>query len=642
MKKNNFYVFTGGPSSGKTTVLKLLEEKGFLTSYEPARIFIEEQIRKGKEASEIRKNELEFQLKILTLNIQREKQFSSDEIVFMDRAIPDSFAYIKHAGGNSKKLIKKMNGKLSYKQVFLFRMLPFVKDHARVENHRQAKQIEKLLIETYNRVGLRPIIVPVMSPRKRLKFILNHMKEDKKITDYTYTSVFSWRYGSEEMRQIFSEKNKYILWRKIWVSLARAQRRAGLLSKQELDDLIRNQNKINISRILQLEKQTNHDVVAAIKEFAETAKKGGGKIHLGATSYDIVDNASTMQIKQALDNVEKNVVQTLKLFNKLIGKYADVACMGFTHLQPAEPTTVGYRLAFYAQDFLIDLELLRFVKTQLKAKGIKGAVGTSASYEKILEGKKMSSAQLEDKVMNDLDLNPFLVSSQVSTKKIDYLVLSVLNSIASSSAKFANDLRIMQSPAYGEWSEPFGKNQVGSSAMPFKRNPIRSEKITSLARYVSTLPQVALGNATHSYLERTLDDSANRRIIFPDAFLPTDEILLTLSKILDGFQIHSKRIEYNLSLYGPFSSTENIIIELVKKGFDRQKAHELLRTISMKAWEEIQDGKLNPIQVLLKEDSTVSKYLTEKELKKMLDVTKHTGTAKKRSLQLVKKIKKSL
>ena len=458
----------------------------------------------------------------------------------------------------------------------------------------------------------------------------------------TYTSVFSWRYGSDEMRKIFSEKNKYLLWRRIWVTLAKQQRKAGLISKKELGDLIRNEGKLDISRILQIEKQNNHDVVAAIKEFAEHAKKGGGKIHLGATSYDIVDNAATIQAKEALDIIESKLVQALKELSKKIGTYADLTCMGYTHLQPAEPTTVGYRLAFYAQDLLIDLQYLRFVGTQLKAKGMKGAVGTSASYVKLLEKNKINADQMEERVMKGLGLQSLLISSQVGTKKIDYLILSVLNSIGASCAKFANDLRIMQSPSFGEWSEPFGKKQVGSSAMPFKRNPIRSEKITSLARYVSSLPQVALGNAAHSYLERTLDDSANRRIIFPDAFLAVDEILITLGQVLSGLQIHKKRISYNLSLYGPFSATENIIIELVKKGANRQEVHELLRNIAMKAWEDIQNGKENSLVSLLCEDTMIKKYLKPNEIDKLLDVSKHTGTAKKRSLLLVKKIRKSL
>src|SRR3989344_3612929 len=352
-------------------------------------------------------------------------------------------------------------------------------------------------------------------------------------TDFsTFISPFTWRYGSEEMRIIFSEEHKYKIWRKIWVALAKAQHMAGLVTRQELNDLEKNQDKIDINKILEIEKETKHDVVAAIKEFAQLAKIGGGKIHLGATSMDVVDNTDTIRMKEALEIVEKKLVSLLKKFSQKIEKYADVPCLGFTHLQPAEPTTVGYRFAFYAQDLLLDFEYLQFVKKIMKGKGLKGAVGTSASYTALLKNNKMSAEKLEDMAMKKLGIDPLLVTSQVSTRKLDYFVLNLLSSTASSLSKFAADLRILQSPMYGEWSEPFGKKQVGSSAMPFKKNPINSEKICSLARIIDKLPQVALENATLSYLERTLDDSANRRIIIPEAFLALDEILDTADKII--------------------------------------------------------------------------------------------------------------
>ncbi len=642
MKKNNLIVITGGPSAGKTTLLNQLEKEGYQITPEMARVLIDKEREKGRTTKEIRKNELKFQDEVLKMKISFEKKQDKNKLVFLDRGIPDTSAYLKLIGKRQTKLLKKSLRHCSYQNVFLLKQLPFKKDYARTESPKQAKQLEKLLLEAYNRVGIDPVIVPVMSRHKRLKFVLSFMKEKKKDKYDSYSSVFSWRYGSEEMRKIFSERNKYLLWRKIWVTIAKHQKKAKLISKVELDDLIRNQNKINITRILQIEKQTGHDVVAAIKEFAEQAKKGGGKIHLGATSYDIVDNAATIQTQQALDLIQKQLVDVLKKFKKKIKQYADLTSMGFTHLQPAEPTTVGYRLAFYAQDLLIDLQLLRFIETQLKAKGLKGAVGTSASFVKLLVKSKVTSDNLEKKVMKDLGLDPLLITSQVSTKKFDYLVLSSLNSIASSAAKFANDLRIMQSPSFGEWSEPFGKKQVGSSAMPFKKNPISSEKIVSLARYIAALPSVVAGNVSNSYLERTLDDSANRRVIFPDAFLATDEILTTFSRILEGLVVHENRIQHNLSVYGSFAATENIIIELVKKGVDRQKAHELLRQIAMKTWEDIQNGKSNPIKEFLMENTIIAKYLKPKEIEKLLDVSKHTGTAKRRALQLVKKIQKAL
>jgi adenylosuccinate lyase len=288
-------------------------------------------------------------------------------------------------------------------------------------------------------------------------------------TDFsTFISPFTWRYGSAEMRQIFSEEHKYQIWRKIWISLAEVQYKAGLVSKKELDDLKKNQNNIDIARALEIEKETKHDVVAAIKEFAEKAKIGGGKIHLGATSMDIVDNTDTIRMSEGIDIIEKKLQKLLKLFSKKIEDYAKTPCIGFTHLQPAEPTTVGYRFAFYAQDLLLDFEYLQFVKKLIKGKGLKGAVGTGASYTALLRDNKMSAEQLEEEVMKKLGIDPLLISSQVSTRKLDYFVLTLLSSISSSLNKFASDLRILQSPMYGEWAEPFGKNQL-IFTMPFKK-----------------------------------------------------------------------------------------------------------------------------------------------------------------------------
>ncbi len=455
----------------------------------------------------------------------------------------------------------------------------------------------------------------------------------------TYQSPFSWRYGSEKMRGIFSEENKYRTWRKLWVALAKAQNSTGLVSTEELKDLEKNVDDFDIGRILEIEKDTNHDVVSALKEFSEKAKIGGGKIHLGATSQDIVDNAETLRNKEALNIIEEKLISVLKLLEEKISKYADHACMGYTHLQPAEPTTLGYRFAFYAQDLLLDLGQLRFIKQTIKGKGLKGAVGTAASYSALLKGTTTTPAQLEEKFLKDLDLDAVLISSQVNPRKFDYFILSSLASIASSISKFAFDLRIMQSPGFGEWSEPFGKKQVGSSAMPFKRNPFTSEKVCSLARYVRSLPPVALENASVSLLERTLDDSANKRVIMPEAFLATDDILETAKKLIGGMVINENKIMQNLNQYAPFSATELIIIESVKKGADRQETHEVLREISMKAWEEVSNGNPNPMKDLLLSDQTINKYLNKKEIEELLDVKSHTGDAPERAKKLAENIK---
>src|SRR3990167_10258596 len=304
-----------------------------------------------------------------------------------------------------------------------------------------------------------------------------------KIDFDTYQSVFSWRYGSKEMRRIFSEKNKYKIWRKIWIALAEVQHKEGLVSASELKDLKSHQDEIDIERILEIEKETKHDVVAAIKEFAEKAKVGGGKIHLGATSMDIVDNTDMIRIQEALKIVEKKVTVILNLLANKIEEYSDFPCLGYTHLQPAEPTTVGYRIAFYAQDLLTAYQFIQFAKKTIKGKGMKGAVGTAASYHELLKNKSVSVNDLESEVVKKLGIESVLISGQVYPRLFDLIVLNSLVMVTSALAKFSGDLRILQSPLYGEWSEPFGKKQVGSSAMPFKKNPISSENICSLARY---------------------------------------------------------------------------------------------------------------------------------------------------------------
>lgn len=455
----------------------------------------------------------------------------------------------------------------------------------------------------------------------------------------TYLSPLTWRYGSPEMRTIFSEKHKYELWRKIWIALAQAQHDAGLVSKEELNDLEAHEKEIDIEKIFEYEKETKHDVVAAIKEFAEIAKVGGGKIHLGATSMDIVDNADMVKILEALKIVEKKVVVILNLLADKIEEYSDFPCLGYTHLQPAEPTTVGYRLAFYAQDLLTAYESIQHTKKTIKGKGMKGAVGTSASYKELLKDKSISVDQLENKVMKSLGIDTSLITGQVYPRLFDFVVLNSLVMVASTLAKFAGDLRILQSPLYGEWSEPFGKKQVGSSAMPFKKNPISSENICSLARFVASLPQVASENASLSYLERTLDDSANKRIVMAEAFLTTDQTLMTAEKIISGLVINKERISFNLRQYASFAASESIILEAVKNGADRQEMHEVLRINSMIAWGDIQSGKKNPMMELLIKDKLVSKYLNKNQLEKLMEVENHIGDAPERAKKLVKIIK---
>lgn len=451
-----------------------------------------------------------------------------------------------------------------------------------------------------------------------------------------YTSPFSWRYGSAEMRKIWSEENKYRLWRKIWVELARAQSQDGLVSQEELADLEKHQPDLDIERIFEIEKDTKHDVVAAIQEFAEKAKKGGGKIHLGATSMDITDNAETIRISESLNLIEKNLALLLKIFGQQIKKYADSVSMGYTHLQPAEPTTLGYRLAIYGQDLLMDWELLQFVKDQLKTKGMKGAVGTGASYVSLMG---LENAQkMEEAVLGKLGIKAASVTNQTAPRKVEVWVSNLLSSIAQSLNKFAFDVRVMQSAGFGEWQEPFGKSQVGSSAMPFKRNPIISEKICSLARLVVSLSRVSWDNAAQMLLERTLDDSANRRVVIPEMFLSCEEMLISAAHIMQGLNINEEVVRKNVEFFWLFSASELIIVEAVKKGADRQKMHELLRKISMESYQTMHQSKENPIKDLLLKNETIGKYLNSPQILEILDIKNHTGYASERALTIVKKI----
>lgn len=456
--------------------------------------------------------------------------------------------------------------------------------------------------------------------------------------DYsTFLSPFTWRYGSKQLREIWSEAHKRQLFRQIWVSLAKVQYQQGLVTKEELDDLITHQKDIDIEEAHKIEQEIHHDLMAEIKVFANQAKIGGGKIHLGATSMDIEDNADAMRIKESLEIIEQKLKKLLSVFAKKIDTYKDTVCMAYTHLQPAEPTTLGYRFAFYAQDLAHDLKLLQFSAKENKGKGLKGAVGTSASYVGLLDKEK--AKELEDNVMQELGIDAAMISSQTTPRKLEYFVSSALSSIAQSLYKFAFDVRIMQSPNFGEWQEPFGTKQVGSSAMPFKRNPIKSEQICSLARLVFNLSGIAKDNASHMLLERTLDDSANRRVYLPEMFLATDSIIDTATKILEGLVVNSKQIENNLEKYGPFAATESIMMESVKKGANRQEMHEVIREISMLAWKELQETGQNPLTKLLISDTRITSLIDKSSLNTLLNPKAHIGLASDRCTEFLKILK---
>ena len=441
----------------------------------------------------------------------------------------------------------------------------------------------------------------------------------------TYLSPFSWRYGSAEMRRLWSEAYKRRLWRMIWVALAEVQAELGVLQPVQVDDLREHIDDVDVARALEIEAEIHHDLMAELRAFAEQCPIGGGVLHLGATSTDIEDNADVLRVRQSLDLVIRKLQSILSLFIEKINRWADTPLIAFTHLQPAEPSTLGYRLAQYAQDLLIDWENLRRSRTHLRGKGFKGAVGTGASYAELIGSQYLD--EFETRLSVKLGLPFYPVTTQTYPRKQDYQVISPLAGLGGSLYKFAFDLRLLQSPLFGELSEPFSETQVGSSAMPFKRNPIGAEKIDSLARLLAQMPRLAWDNAAHSLLERTLDDSANRRTLLPEAFLITDELLDVASSLLEGLQVNEVALERNLDAFAPFAATERVLMALGKAGADRQAMHEHLRSLSMTAWKAVQEGRENPLIAMLEGDEGIARYLSAADLRALLVANSHLGHA---------------
>ncbi len=443
----------------------------------------------------------------------------------------------------------------------------------------------------------------------------------------TYISPFTWRYGSETMRQIWSEEHKRRLMRQVWVALATAQHQAGMVSAAQLADLQAHQNDIDIPRALEIEEETRHDVMAEIRTFAEQCPVGGGIIHWGATSADITDNADVLRLREAARLVQSQLRELLLVLAEKIEATAVIPTMAHTHIQPAEPTTLGYRFAVYAQDLLDDYTHLQFLISNLRGKGLKGAVGTQAGYAELLADTAVSPEQMEAAAMAILELPYFPIATQTYTRQQDLRVQQVLAGIAASLHKFALDFRILQSPPFGEWAEPFGKRQVGSSAMPFKRNPINAENICSLARYVAGLSAMAWDNASQAILERSLDDSANRRIFQADGFLATDEMLQRAIRLVREMTIDEEAIARNMAIYGPFAATERVLMALVSAGASRQEAHEWIREASLRAWAKMKEGKANPLVGILTGDSRILGYWGVGEVWGLMRAEGYVGTA---------------
>ncbi len=453
----------------------------------------------------------------------------------------------------------------------------------------------------------------------------------------TYLSPFTWRYGTETMRRLWSEEHKRRLWRQVWVALAQAQSEFGLVSPEQVEDLRTHAAEVDVERALQIEAEIHHDLMAEIRVFAGQCPAGGGIIHLGATSMDIEDNAEALRLRAALDLVLGSLRALLHTLAERIEAAADLPVMAFTHLQPAEPTTLGYRLAQYAQDLLTDYEDLARLRGKIRGKGFKGAVGTSASYAELLGVENLP--RFETRLSELLGLPFFPVATQTYPRKMEYRLLSALAGLGGSLYKFAFDLRLLQSPPLGEWSEPFGAKQVGSSAMPFKRNPIQAEKLDSLGRALAQMPRLAWDNAAHSLLERTLDDSANRRTLLPEAFLTASEMLRVARRLFGELRVDEAAIRRMLETYAPFAATERLLMALGRRGADRQEMHERLRQHALQAWENLRKGRGNPLIDLVGDDPVFQAYLTPEEIRTLMDARAYLGDAPRRARQMAAALK---
>ncbi|AEC02507.1 adenylosuccinate lyase [Parasphaerochaeta coccoides] len=458
----------------------------------------------------------------------------------------------------------------------------------------------------------------------------------------TFISPFTWRYGSSAMREIWSEIHKRTLQRRLWIALARAQETAGIVTAAQVKELETHKDDIDIDEASRIEAEIHHDLMAEIKVFASQCPTAGSIIHLGATSMDVLDNVDAVRIKESLDIIEAKLMSLMGAFVTKMETTAAIPCMAFTHIQPAEPTTIGYRLAQTAQDLMDDLEDLRHVRSTIRGKGMKGAVGTAASYAELLKGTGVSPWQMETAVMKEMGIQAFDAATQIYSRTQDVRVINLLATIAASLYKFSLDFRLLQSPPIGEWSEPFAAKQVGSSAMPFKRNPIHNEKIDSLCRYVSGLPAVAWQNAAHTMLERTLDDSANRRILLPEAFLATDEALSTAAKVVSGMNLHEAGISRNLASYGVFSATERVLMELGRRGADRQEMHEVIREHSLRAWADVQNGRENTLAESLATAPEIAGYMEPEEVQGLMVADSYVGDAPERTWMVIARIRKAI
>ncbi len=442
-----------------------------------------------------------------------------------------------------------------------------------------------------------------------------------------YKSPLSERYASKEMQYIFSPDMKFRTWRKLWIALAQTEKELGLnITDEQIEELKAHADDINYEVAKEREKVVRHDVMAHVYAYGQQCPKAKGIIHLGATSCYVGDNTDMILMREALKLVKKKLVNVLAELADFADKYKDLPTLAFTHFQPAQPTTVGKRATLWMQEFLMDLEDLDYVLGSLKLLGSKGTTGTQASFQELFDGDQKKIEKIEPMIAEKMGFKEcYPVSGQTYSRKVDTRVVNILAGIAASAHKFSNDIRLLQH--LKEVEEPFEKSQIGSSAMAYKRNPMRSERIASLSRYVMVdALNPAITSATQ-WFERTLDDSANKRLSVPEGFLAVDGILDLCLNVVDGLVVYPKVIEKHLMAELPFMATENIMMDAVKAGGDRQELHEKIRELSMEAGKNVKvNGKENNLLELIAAEPAFN--LTLEDLKKTMEPSRYTGRAK--------------
>ncbi len=455
----------------------------------------------------------------------------------------------------------------------------------------------------------------------------------------TYESPLSSRYCDKEMKYIFSPDMKFRTWRKLWIALAETEMELGLpITQEQIDELKANADNINYSVAEEREKLVRHDVMSHVYAYGVQCPKAKGIIHLGATSCYVGDNTDIIIMTEALKLIRNKLVTVIRNLSAFADKYKNLPTLGFTHFQPAQPTTVGKRATLWIQDLLMDLEDVEYQLSKAKLLGSKGTTGTQASFLELFEGDHEKCRQLDKKIAEKMGYNGcFAVSGQTYSRKLDSQFLAVLSGIAQSASKFSNDIRLLQH--LKEVEEPFEKNQIGSSAMAYKRNPMRSERITSLSRYVMCDVLNPAITAATQWFERTLDDSANKRISVAEAFLGVDAILNLYANVADGLVVYEKVIEQRLRKELPFMATENIMMDAVKRGADRQVLHERIRVHSMAASKVIkEEGGENDLLERIAADDAFG--VTLDELKSIISPEKYVGRAPQQTEEFLNEVVK--